>query len=149
MTEILNDAARAAVTAGHLAHLVTLEPDGSPQLTAVWTGIENGEIVIGHCGGWRKVENIRRDPRVVLSIETGGHNSTGLREYLVVHGKARVTEGGAPQLLQRLAEVYLGPGVRFPPMDNPPDGFITRITPTRVGGEGPWGVAKARAKRPR
>jgi hypothetical protein len=65
-------------------------------------------------------------------------NSMGLLEYLVVHGRGRIVEGGAPELLQHLAYVYLGPGTKFPPMENPPRGFITRITPERFGGVGPW-----------
>jgi len=128
----------AALTAGHLAHLVTLDPDGSPQVTIVWVGVEEGEIVAGHLGVWRKVANMRRDPRVVLSMETGGHAANGLAHYLVVYGTARITEGGAPELLQRLAHVYLGPDVKFPPMESPPPGYITRITPEHVGGVGPW-----------
>lgn len=51
---------------------------------------------------------------------------------------ARITEGGAAELLQRLARTYLGPDVRFPPMDNPPPGFITHIRVDRVSGVGPW-----------
>jgi hypothetical protein len=74
---------------------------------------------------------------VSLSIETGGR-SHGLDHYLVVHEIARITECGAPELLQRLAHVHLGPDVRFPPMDAPPPGFTTRITPERIGGVGPW-----------
>jgi hypothetical protein len=46
----------------------------------------------------------------------------GLDEYLVIHGRARITEGGAPELLQQLARTYLGPGVKFPEMENPPPG---------------------------
>ena len=53
----------------------------------------------------------------------------GLDEYLVVRGAARVTEGGAAELLQRLAHVYLSPDTRFPPGDNPPPGYVLRITP--------------------
>ena len=46
---------------------------------------------------------------------------------------------GSPQVsLQRLAHTYLGPEVRFPPMDNPPPGYITHITVDRVAGVGPW-----------
>lgn len=71
-------------------------------------------------------------------METGGAEPSGLAHYLVVHGRARITEGGAPELLQRLAAVYLGQGVRFPPMDDPPPGLVLRITPQRVGGVGPW-----------
>jgi PPOX class probable F420-dependent enzyme len=136
----LNAAARAALTAGHLAHVVTLNPDGSPQVAIVWVGLEDGEIVSGHLRGTQqKLRNLRRDPRISLSLETGVRNAMGLDEYLVVHGRARITEGGAPELLQRLAHVYLGPDVRFPPMDSPPPGFVVRIAVERVGGVGPWG----------
>jgi PPOX class probable F420-dependent enzyme len=125
-------------TGARLVHLVTLRPDGSPQVTVVWSGVEDGEIVFGHLAEHQKVKNIRRDQRVALSVFTGGRNAIGLDEYLVVEGTARITAGGAPELLQRLAERYLGPGVKFPPMDNPPAGLITRVTPTRIGGVGPW-----------
>ena len=64
----------------------------------------------------------------------------GLKQYLVVHGRARIVEGGAPELLQRLARTYLGPDVRFPPMDDPPPGFVLRTTVERVGGVGPWAL---------
>lgn len=134
----LSDDVRRALTSGRLAHLVTLNADGSPQVTLVWTGIEDGEIVSGHLGAWQKVRNVRRDPRVVLSVETGGRTEFGLDHYLVITGRARVSEGGAPELLQRLARVYLGPEVKFPPMDNPPGGYVLHIQPERIGGVGPW-----------
>ena len=119
---ILSDEVRSVLTSGHLAHLVTLGPDGSPQVTVVWVGLDGDEIVAGHLGAWRKVVNIRRDPRVALSMETDVVAANGLAEYLVVYGTARITEGGAPELLQRLAHVYLGPDIKFPPMNNPPSG---------------------------
>jgi PPOX class probable F420-dependent enzyme len=121
-----------------LAHLVTLEPDGRPQMSCVWVGLDGDEIVAGHLPEHRKLKNMRRDPRVTLSIEAGTKNQMGLNEYLVIHGTARITEGGAAELLQRLAHTYLGPDVKFPPMDNPPPGYITHITVERVGGVGPW-----------
>ena len=134
----LPDAVRGHLEGPGLAHLVTLNPDGSPQLTIVWVGLDDDEIVVGHLGEWQKVRNIRRDSRVVLSIETGTTTDIGLAEYLVIHGTARITEGGAPELLQRLAQTYIGPDVRFPPMDAPPPGYITRITIDRIAGVGPW-----------
>jgi PPOX class probable F420-dependent enzyme len=137
---LLNEAVRRALTSGHLAHLVTLGAGGDPHVTLVWVGIEGEEIVAAHLGAWQKVKNIRRDPRVLLSLETGQRNQNGLDEYLVVYGRARVTEGGAPELLQKLAWVYIGPDAKFPPMDNPPPGYITRITPERIAGVGPWRV---------
>jgi hypothetical protein len=57
----------------------------------------------------------------------------------VLHGRARITEGGAPELLPSLAHVSLGPDVRFPPMDDPPPGYVMRTTVERVGGHGDWG----------
>ncbi len=122
-----------------LAHLTTLNPDGSPQVTVVWVGIENEEFVIGHLAVHQKVKNIRRDPRVALSMLGDKTNARGLREYLVVYGNARVTEGGAVDLLHRLAPIYLGPKADFPPtaMRNVL-GYITRITPARFTGIGPW-----------
>ena len=122
-----------------LGHLTTLNKDGSPQVTVVWVGIENEEFVIGHMAEHRKVRNVRRDSRIVLSLLGDKTNAIGLREYLVVYGKARVTEGGAADLLQRLTRIYLGPNAIYPPpeMRNIP-GYITRITPTRFAGVGPW-----------
>ncbi|MDQ4145042.1 MAG: PPOX class F420-dependent enzyme, partial [Actinomycetota bacterium] len=86
----------------------------------------------------RKLRNLRRDPRITLSLQTANRNALGLNEYLVVNGRARVTEGGGAQLLQRLAETYLGPNVKFPPMDDPPPGFVTRISIEQIRGVGPW-----------
>lgn len=108
----------------------------------VWVGVENDEIVAAHLPRNQKVRNIERDGHVVLSLEASTLSSFGLREYAVVYGTARITEGGAAALLQKLAYVYMGPGVKFPPMENPPPGFITRIRVERVEGVGPW-VSKA------
>ena len=138
MNPVLSDPVRQALTSGNLAHLVTLNPDGSPQVTLVWVGLEDGEIVCAHLGSRQKLKNIRRDPRVALSMETGGTNEIGLHNYLVVSGRASVAEGGAPELLQQLAYTYIGPNVKFPPMENPPAGYIMHIVPERVSGVGPW-----------
>jgi hypothetical protein len=56
----------------------------------------------------------------------------------VLYGTARIQEGGAAELLQRLAYVYIGPRVKFPPIDNPPPGYVTRITVDHIDGVGPW-----------
>jgi PPOX class probable F420-dependent enzyme len=133
------DSALAVLEGAGLAHLVTLNPDGSPQVSCVWVGVADGEIVFASLGPRRKLDNIARDPRVALSIEGTEVSSMGLKEYLVVHGTGRLTEGGGPELLQRLAHVYLGPDVKFPPMDDPPPGVVGRIMPERFGGVGPWG----------
>ena len=91
----LPDSARAVLESPARAHLVTLNPDGSPQVSIVWVGLDGDEIVAGHLPEHRKVRNIRNDSRVALSLETGKRNAMGLTEYLVIYGTARITEGGA------------------------------------------------------
>jgi PPOX class probable F420-dependent enzyme len=133
---VLNDRVRQALTEGHLAHLVTLNEDGSPQVSIVWVGLEGDEIVCAHFNLYKKLKNIQRDSRVALSMETGG-KTNGLDNYLVIHGRARITEGGAPELLNKLAQVYIAPGATYAP-EGAPQGYITRITPEHVHGIGPW-----------
>jgi PPOX class probable F420-dependent enzyme len=131
---------RDLIESGCPAHLVTLNRDGSPQVTLVWIGLEGDEIVAAHLPRNRKVRNIQRDPRIAISLESPTKSALGLTEYAVLYGQARIQEGGAPELLQRLAHVYIGPGVKFPPMDNPPPGYVTRIRVDRIEGVGPWTV---------
>jgi PPOX class probable F420-dependent enzyme len=134
----LSGAVIALIDRGPLAHLVTLSADGSPHVSMAWVGVEDGEVVIGTLPDQAKLRNIRRDPRVAISMVSGQRTSYGLDEYVVLHGRARLTEGGAADLLQRLARTYLGPDVRFPPMPDPPPGWVIRIGVERVVGLGPW-----------
>jgi predicted pyridoxine 5'-phosphate oxidase superfamily flavin-nucleotide-binding protein len=106
----LPQSARELIESGALAHLVTIGRDGAPQVTCIWVGLDGEEIVSGHLREQQKLRNVRRDPRVTLSLE----------------------------LLQRLARVYLGPDVKFPPMENPPPGYTMRVSVERIGGVGPW-----------
>jgi PPOX class probable F420-dependent enzyme len=135
---LLPDSARALIESGALGHLVTVGGDGAPQVTCIWVGLDGDQLVSAHLFEQQKLRNVRRDPRVVLSFEGTEIHPPGLREYLVVHGRAELEEGGAPELLQRLAHVYLGPDVKFPPMADPPPGHTMRITVERIGGVGPW-----------
>ena len=130
---ILNDTVRQALTAGHLAHLVTLNKDGSPQVSIVWVGLDGDEIVCAHQNLYQKLKNIQRDARVALSMETGG-KTNGLDNYLVINGRAK---GGASELLNQLAQIYIGPGTTFAP-DGAPQGYITHITAEYIHGNGPW-----------
>ena len=135
---VLPDSARAVLESDALAHLVTVNRDGSPQVSVVWVGLDGDDILSGHLRAQQKLRNVRRDPRVAVTLETQVTNTVGLREYLVVHGRAAVEEGGGRELLQELAYTYLGPDVTFPPMPDPPPGFRLRIAVERIGGIGPW-----------
>jgi PPOX class probable F420-dependent enzyme len=139
---MLSPAVRSLVEAGPLAHVVTLGADGSPHVSLAWVGTEGDELVIGTLFDQPKLRNLRGDPRIALSFVTGGRNQIGLDNYLVLRGHARVTEGGAPEVLSRLAKTYIGPDVVFPPMPNPPPGFVIRITVDHVSGIGPGSPAR-------
>ena len=134
----LPDSVKDIITAGAYGHVVTLSEDGAPQVSLAWVKVDRDDLLIATLSDQRKLQNLLRDPRVALSFETDELNEWGLRKYVVVHGRAVVEPGGAPELLQDLAHTYLGPDVLFPAMPDPPPGFITRITVERVGGQGPW-----------
>jgi PPOX class probable F420-dependent enzyme len=129
----------AFLEGGPLAHVVTLGGDGEPHVSLAWVGVEDGEVVIGTLFDQPKLRNLRRDPRIAMSFQADGRNELGLDRYLVLRGTARVTEGAAAALLSRLAQTYLGAGVDFPPMPDPPPGFVIRMTVDKISGNGTWG----------
>ncbi len=128
----------AFLESGPLAHVVTLDARGAPHVSVAWVGVEDDEVVIGTLNDQPKLRNLRRDPRIAMSFRADGRDAYGLDHYLVLRGRARVTEGGAAALLRRLAQVYLGPGVDFPPMPDPPAGFVIRMAVEKVSGNGRW-----------
>lgn len=138
MIDQLSDAGLALLASDAVATVATINPDGSPHLSSAWVGIEDGEIVFGTLGDQRKLRNVRRDPRIALTVLSDRINEWGLREYLVLDGTARITEGGAAELLQRLARTYIGPDAVFPAMPDPPPGFVTRVRVERISGVGSW-----------
>ncbi len=136
----LDDAARELIGEGVDATLVTLNADGSPQVTVVWVALEStadgDELVTAHLAEYQKTRNVRRDPRVSVTILSTNHPLLQT-PYLAITGNARIVEGGAPELLKKLAKTMLGSGEHFPPPDSPP-GLLTRIRIEKVGGFGPW-----------
>lgn len=136
---MITEDARAVIEAGELANVITLNRDGSAHVTLAWVGLDGDELVMGTLFDQLKLRNLRRDPRIAVSVRGKGTTAMGFPEYLVVYGRGRVTEGGAPELLQRLAFRYIGPGIKFPPMDEPPPGYLVRVSIERLGGQGPWG----------
>jgi PPOX class probable F420-dependent enzyme len=133
----LNSEARAAIDAGRLVHLTTLNADGRPQTTVVWAGMDGDRVVIATLAETLKVRNVRRDPRVSLSLEAAGE-SHGLPRYLVVEGRAEVVEGGASEWLQFLSRRYQGPDVVFPAPEQRAPGFRIVVAPEKARGNGPW-----------
>lgn len=134
----LPDSARDLIATGRLAHCTTLNPDGSPQVSAVWVALDGDEVVMAHLGNYRKLHNLRRDPRIALSLDAEERNAVGMQHNLVIYGTAKVVEGGAPELLQQLVKVYVSPDADFPLPPSPPPGYVVRISIDRIAGTGPW-----------
>jgi len=136
----LDDSARALIGPGADATLVTINPDGSPHVSLVWVALQStpdgDELVSAHLNEYRKTRNVRRDPRVAVTIVAPAQPGQQT-QYLSINGTARIVEGGAPELLTELAEAMLGSSEYFPP-PNSPDGLLTRIRIDKVGGLGPW-----------
>ncbi len=123
---------------GRFAHVVTLDPDGTPHVSLAWAGVVDDEVVFStFFADQHKIKNIRRDPRVTLSFEAAENPGPGLHPYLVISGRGRVTEGGALDVMDRLAEHYIGPGAKYPMRDFPP-GQVVHVTVEKVYGQGPW-----------
>lgn len=120
--------------------MVTLDADGTPHVTLAWAGFDGDEIIMAtffHLDQ-RKLTNLRRDPRVVLSFQAKEHSGEGLWPYAVAQGRVdRITEGGALEVMDRLAEFYIGPGQQYP-MRDVPEGVVIHVAVERVYGQGPW-----------
>ncbi len=128
---------RELIAAGPLAHLSTVNPDGNPQVTVIWVGLDGDNLVSGHMGLRVKLRNIQRDPRVVLSFDAPRVSGTFLSEYAVLRAHAVVEPSHqAWSLLNRLAKVYVSPDTEFPGPDHP--GYVARYSVDSIGGVGPW-----------
>jgi PPOX class probable F420-dependent enzyme len=130
---------RDFLATGPLAHVVTLDPGGTPYVTLAWAGFDGDEVVFATFFGTdqRKLRNIRRDPRVSLSFQATEHTGEGLHPYVVIRGRGRITEGGALAVMDQLAECYIGPGAKYPMRDAPP-GVVTHVSVEEIYGMGPW-----------
>jgi len=87
------------------AHLATLMPDGSPQVTPVWFDYKDGRIRVNSAKGRTKSRNMKEGSRVALAIM----DPDNPYRYIQVRGQvSRVTEEGASAHIDSLAKKYLG-----------------------------------------
>jgi PPOX class probable F420-dependent enzyme len=122
--------------------IITLDPDGSPQASLVWTERDGDELLIGVEEKHRKTRNLQRDPRVTLVIQDDQLSPRGLTQYLVLRGTAKLEGPGIPTtykaLMDKQSQRYLGTP-EFPYGDGLfAKSMIARITVDRLTGEGPW-----------
>src|SRR5580692_1234089 len=126
---------RDLIESGPMAHLSTINADGSPQVSVIWVGLDGDDLVSGHMSRYAKLRNIERDPRVVLSFDAPRAPGVFMNPYAMVQARAASEPSDqAWALLNRLVKVYVSPDTEFPAPNRP--GFIVRYSVERVGGVG-------------
>jgi PPOX class probable F420-dependent enzyme len=119
---------RALIDGPNFATVATLDPDGGPQTSVVWIGLDDGALVFSATEDRRKVRNLRRDPRVAVSITdvANPYRHTQLR------GTVTLVPDPDKTLPKTLSHKYLG-------QDPPPEGVdvervIVRLHVDKVAG---------------
>jgi PPOX class probable F420-dependent enzyme len=137
MAEVLAQA-DALLGSDAVAHVWTTNPDGTPQVSVVWVIAQGDEIAFGTDTSSQKAKNLRRDNRIVLSIEDTERNERGFQRHLVVRGRARIKPGPDPELMDRLATKYLGLHRHPLALRDSPTSVVVRVKIERISGVGPW-----------
>lgn len=137
MTELIAQA-DALLGSDAVAHVWTTNPDGTPQVSVVWVILQGDDIVFGTDTASQKAKNLRRDNRIVLSIEDTERNERGFQRHLVARGRARIHPGPDPELMDRLARKYLGLGRHPLALRDSPTTVVVRVKIDRISGVGPW-----------
>ena len=115
----------------HLAHVATIEEDGSPHVTPVWVDTDGERIIFNTAKGRVKYDNIARNPMVAVSVADRNDDY----RTLWVKGRAEFVEAGADEHIDRMAQKYLG-RENYPFRRPGEQRVIVRITPTQKLGRG-------------
>ncbi len=131
---------RELIQTGPMAHLTTINPDGSPQVTVIWIGMDGDDLVSNHMSdNGIKFKNIRRDPRVALSFDAPRKPGVWINPYAVVYAQATIEQNPRMwDLMNRDAKIYVSPDAEVPVADGSEAGFTVRYLITRISGIGPW-----------
>lgn len=113
----------------NFAHLATLMPDGSPQVTPVWVDLEGDRILVNTAEGRAKPRNVRHDPRVAISI----HSQDNPYSSAFIRGRVvQVRHEGADELIDKLAKKYIDQA-RYPWRQPGEQRLVMVIEPEHVG----------------
>jgi PPOX class probable F420-dependent enzyme len=126
MPSQLTDNARRLLDGKSFVTLATLEPDGGPQQTVVWAARDGDDVLVSTVEGRRKHQNLARDSRASVLINPPDRPYT----YVEIRGKASMTTEGGRELINQLANKYLGKdyGMDTPDMVR----VVIRISPEKV-----------------
>ena len=129
----LSDGVRKLLEGPNFAHLATVMPDGSPQVSAVWVDYDGQHVLVNTAEGRQKPRNLRRDTRVALSIV----NQENPYASATIRGRAvELTHDGADEHIDKLAKKYLGQD-RYPYRQPGEQRLIVKIEPMKMSS---WGA---------
>ena len=119
-------------------HVTTFSPKGTPQVTLVWLDVDGDAVIFNTAEGRLKPRNLRNDPRIIISTQ----DPNDARSYVVFYGSATISDAGAEEHIDRLAQRFLG--VDTYPFRRPGEQrLIVRTQVDRIGGHNgtmaPWG----------
>ena len=112
-------------------HVVTRNPDGSPQVSMVWIDVDGKDVLFNTAEGRVKPRNLRSDPRIIISVQSPADPQV----HAVFHGTATVTEEGAEQHIDKLAKRFLGMD-EYPYRAPGEKRLLVRTQVDRIGGLG-------------
>lgn len=130
--------AEALLGSDALAHVITRNPDGSPQVSVVWCGVRGERVLFCTEGASAKARNIERDPRVILSIEDDQRSLAGKQQHLVIHGTAAIIGPAERRLCEDLCRMYVGRVEHALNLSRSPSAVTVAVDVERIGGSGPW-----------
>ncbi|MEE8519524.1 MAG: PPOX class F420-dependent oxidoreductase [Dehalococcoidia bacterium] len=127
MTKMDQTAFDAFISAPRIAHLVTLHPDGAPHAAPVWYEYTGGRFFVFTPGTSVKLDKIRRDPRVTISIASEDEPY----RYVTAEGVAGLTSEGVDAQVLSIATRYRGTGAKrfLAPLQ---DLHLISITPSKL-----------------
>ena len=128
---MLDDLARELLSGRNFAAFTTLLPDGQPSTHMMWVDADDTHVIINTETGRQKYRNIKRDPRVVVTV----FDAANPYRYVEVRGRvvSTVTGSEAREHIDRLSEKYTG-GPYANPIET--ERVILQIEPERVRGQG-------------
>jgi PPOX class probable F420-dependent enzyme len=114
------------------ANLATVMPDGRPQVTPVWFDYDGENLIFNSARGRQKDLNVRRDPRVSLSIV----DPENPYRYVEIRGRVTdITQEGADDSINKLAKKYLGVD-KYPYAQPGEVRVLYKVRPEHVHGNG-------------
>jgi PPOX class probable F420-dependent enzyme len=128
MMATISPGVRRLLEEPNFAHLATVMPDGSPQVTPVWVHYDGTHILVNTAEGRTKPRNVRRDPRIALDLIS----QTNPYAFAAIRGRVvELTHEGAEEHIDSLAKKYLGQD-RYPFRQPGERRVIFRIEPQSV-----------------